>query len=448
MKQTNRAVKKPSSGSGHQDRTSSARSNRIEMHRYPRRLLIFTLIVLLAAFLLAGYNYLFPVILTIDTPVLAYERKSTVDYSVIVKPNAYSDQTVLGMDQVYTRAFTDAVEATFNYEFITGQPASLQYRCQIDAVLQMRDAANPQTVLLSRTFNLLPEQSGQTSQAPLLLKQNVRVNLQDYQAIVDSFAAESGLAVTFDLALVMTVHVGTALAVEDFAISDQPTLVIPMSQPQFQLTRQLPGSQSVRVWRPIRYQLALTPVPFVVYPVAAGISLLILIFLLAMTRSRKKNRFRQQLRRMMHYGRGQLMPIGDKAWEPEWCIAATDFRSMIRTARKLKHPVFCYVDWQAESPAAYFYVYYGENNYCHVFGTPSSSLPARPDLAPLTPITLEQEEPMPAPPSPAASDYASAPPADEPADTIPVLPEMDDSEEIKLTDQQAYNRKFPPGSLF
>ncbi|MGI6327329.1 MAG: hypothetical protein ACOX1U_10400 [Saccharofermentanales bacterium] len=38
------------------------------------------------------------------------------------------------------------------------------------------------------------------------------------------------------------------------------------------------------------------------------------------------------------------MLIADKAWEPEWCVAIADFKSMVRTAKKLKYPIFCYVD--------------------------------------------------------------------------------------------------------
>ncbi len=56
--------------------------------------------------------------------------------------------------------------------------------------------------------------------------------------------------------------------------------------------------------------------------------------------------------------------IGDKAWEPEWCITASNFKTMVKTARRLKHPIFCFVDRESDVPAALFYVYFGENNYC------------------------------------------------------------------------------------
>jgi hypothetical protein len=67
---------------------------------------------------------------------------------------------------------------------------------------------------------------------------------------------------------------------------------------------------------------------------------------------------------MLRMARGRLLMIGDKAWEPEWCITASNFKTMVKTARRLKHPIFCFVDRESDVPAALFYVYFGENNYC------------------------------------------------------------------------------------
>ncbi len=61
------------------------------------------------------------------------------------------------------------------------------------------------------------------------------------------------------------------------------------------------------------------------------------------------------------------MIIGDKAWEPEWCVTASNYKTMIKTAKRLKHPVFCFIDNEGPMPEAYFYVYYGENNYCYTY---------------------------------------------------------------------------------
>jgi hypothetical protein len=112
------------------------------------------------------------------------------------------------------------------------------------------------------------------------------------------------------------------------------------------------------------------------------------------------------------------MIIGDKAWEPEWCVKAADFKSMVRTAKKLKHPIFCYIDRSSPVRSAYFYIYYGENNYCYTFSDDSAAIglsgPADEDMLP----DLMD------------SDQRAQPPEFD--DRIPLLPEADDGPEILL----------------
>ena len=85
---------------------------------------------------------------------------------------------------------------------------------------------------------------------------------------------------------------------------------------------------------------------------------------------------------------------------------------MVRTARKLKHPVFCHVDRQGPFPVAYFYVYYGENNYCLTFqpegvsDTSSDDDFELPENRQLPPIPTLPEMPQ------SVEDPAGEPPAD------------------------------------
>lgn len=87
------------------------------------------------------------------------------------------------------------------------------------------------------------------------------------------------------------------------------------------------------------------------------------------------------------------MMIGDKAWEPEWCITASNFKTMVKTAKRLKHPIFCYIDRDSDVPAALFYVYYGENNYCYTYtGSPDRKWNKQFDHE--TPVTVKSNNNM------------------------------------------------------
>ena len=144
-------------------------------------------------------------------------------------------------------------------------------------------------------------------------------------------------------------------------------MVIPLTPDTFEVREVIPRLGNIRAWRWLPYAIALLPVPFWAYYALDALLLTLLILWLSLTRTRRLDRFDRQLRRMQRLARGRLMLITDKAWEPEWCVTATDYRTLVKTARRLKHPIFCHVDRTGEQPVAYFYVYYGENNYCLTF---------------------------------------------------------------------------------
>lgn len=417
MKQANRTAQAKTTKPGRIGKRAGGRKGRHEINRFLRRFLIFILFVLMISVLFAGYASVYPFVFTLPTPIFDLSRSSNVNYEVQLNPNGFTEQTALGMDQIYLRDFTRAIKIDFQHWIHVGQASSIQYTYRVDALVRAHDAADPSLILLTRQISLLPETAGQISGSDLNLSQGVSVDLNEYEEFIASYQDQTSQAATFDVVVSMSVKAAAALPFGSYVVTDAPGLQIPLDQAQYQLTRILPASLPAISFQPVTYRLVLTDLPFAVYPAMAGACFLLLILLLAATRSRKKNRFNRRLHKMLRRARGRLMIIGDKAWEPQWCVTTTDFKSMVRTAKKLKHPIFCYIDRMSPVPAAYFYIYYGENNYCFTFSDANSS---------------------PAMSIPPASDDLSdfpdfddaAPPADD--DRIPLLPENDDSPEIAL----------------
>ncbi len=378
---------------------------RYSMHRIPRRLLILVLSLLLAISLFSGYSAWRPIAFSYDTNVLRADSSSAIDYLVHLKENSFSKQETLGMDQVYLDDLTRSVEPTFTYRLQIDRPADLAASYQIDAVIRVHDAANPATILLEKPVSVLSAQNEQVQNGQdWQLSRTIQLDMDEYRAMADLFAGQSTIAASYDLAVTLKVQVTAQLATGPVVFTDAPTLFIPVKQPQFQITRQstTPAGGFKPIRQVLRYQFTLKAIPLPFFAGAAALCLLSLVVLLTTTRSRQKDHFKKNLRRMLRQARGRLMLIGDKAWEPEWCIAATDFRAMVRTAKKLKHPIFCYIDRMAAFPVAYFYVYYGENNYCYAYTEHPEALHAKDETK--------------------ADPGASA----EPADAIPVLPETDE----------------------
>lgn len=388
------------------DSRYSARSGpaRLELAWPVRSFLILLLLVLIAAVAVAAWSAFRPVIVTWPVPVVRYNQTADINYVVKLNDSTFLDQSSQGMDLTYMTEYVASINPVFTYLLETNRDTSLSCEYEGFGTLRIRDAVNPAVILFEKKISLSPRKQLTGSGRSLQIEQALQADLTDYQQLIAEFQAESDIQAVYELAVGLDITVLINGIPQAITVRSTPALTLPLALDTFTITRQLPVQENHWVWQAVSYQLVLAPLPLWIHPLAAGSCLTLLVLVLVFTKNRRKRKFNKVLRKMLRAAKGRLMLIGNKAWEPEWCIIVTNYQAMIRTARKLKHPVFCYVDRYSANPIAYFYVYYGENNYCYQYSefpvtTGSSSSadgdrPEGPDLQ-TAPVFSEQEEPIP-----------------------------------------------------
>lgn len=374
------------------------------MNFWARTLLILLLALILAATGLAWYAGTHPVIIRLDRQTLVYDRTAAIDYTVNLKQGTFGDSGSLPMDQVYIRDTVASMDISFAYGLHTDRQAVWDVAYRIDAVVQICDREDPDIVYLQQSLSLLDTRELQGLQN-IAVTETVTIDLAEYETLAAQYNPDPNLPVSYRLQVRLSLNAATGLLGGPYSLSDQLVMYIPLREPSLLIVRELPAADEVAVRQGVDYQLALTPLPFFVYPATAGLTLVLLVLLLLVTRNRHRSRFQRRLKRRLRRLRRTLILIGNKAWEPEWCVRITNFRSLVRTARKLRLPVFCYIERRL--PLAYFYVQIGENNYCYIYS---------PDPG-IDPSQLEMDSEI----QSGASDL------DEEA--IPILPEDDDLDE-------------------
>jgi len=337
------------------------------------RYLVITLLVLgLILSATAQFAAFRPFVITLPTPMFAYRQSTRPTYTVNLMANPYFAEASQPAGRTYLREFAQSVSVRFDSTFRTVLSGDLIIRSRIDAVLRIRDSKDHSIVLLEKTTNLKPSTDTPLRSGHETIGTDAEVALQPYQETAGRFLRETGLAGSAELVVRFTADAVGSRYGQILTDHQESSVMIPLLVDQFRITTDEAAANRLLI-RPVRYRVNPTRVPLFVFPLAIGCFLVLLILFLLLTRSRKADRFRRDVRKMLRYARKQLLLIGDKAWEPEWCITASDFKSLVRTARKLNHPVFCHVHDGPDEQAAYFYVYYGENNYCYTFRGQSDS---------------------------------------------------------------------------
>lgn len=341
---------------------------RHEIARLPRALILFVLILLLAATALATYGYFRPIIVSFPSLSYKYEKQVNAQYQVQNEPSPIMDQTIQGMDMVYLSEYARSVQPVFTYQINADRLAKLTGHYQIVGILRLRSQNDPGLIIYEKQVPLTDKKEINLTSDKLYIEQSAQVSLAEFTTLRNDFEQESELQANYELDVGMEVLL-TAIYKNKTVLSveEKPSLIMPLGNETFTIKKEIPDDRTDNAWVMQRWQLLLTPLPLWIYPVVGGLGILLFVLLLISTKPKRKLHFNKKIRRLQRKAKGRLMLIGDKAWEPEWCIAVTNFKAMIKTARKLKHPIFCYVEDEGENPKAYFYVYYGENNYCYTF---------------------------------------------------------------------------------
>ncbi|MDD2534907.1 MAG: DUF5305 family protein [Eubacteriales bacterium] len=350
------------------------------IHGLKRWLVIFILLLLIGLTSSLAYSFYRPIAILLPTQVYIAERTASIDYQVIQTAQDGASETYLGENQVYISGLTRAIKTDFHYSWLSPTAADLTWSDTVQAALRIREATGEQRILFEEQTPVVPVAVSALSVADYRLDRSAVVELAPYIEKAQAFADQSKIQIVSELVLSLAVKTQADVAGGLITQVDQPELIVPLTSDTFQIQEILPKLGRQRTWRLLPYAVNVLPIPFFIYPAVGAILVSLLILWLVLTRTKRPSQFDRQLRRMQRIARGRLMLISDKAWEPEWCVTASDYQSMVKTARKLKHPIFCYVDRSGETPAAYFYVYYGENNYCLTFrpegvGAPLSALP-------------------------------------------------------------------------
>ena len=194
------------------------------------------------------------------------------------------------------------------------------------------------------------------------------LELDYYKARAEAIAQQFNRPVSFNLIILFNTEYTIGLPAGPETRLGTAQLSLPLDEDFFTISRETaPGEEMEVLRQKITYRVYLQLFPWWVFLVAALLVLIPCLILLLGTRSRPRENFWRGLKKKQRRLRGRLTLIGDKAWDPAWCVQVTDFSSMATAARRLKQPVFCFVDEMSAWPAAYFYVQYGENNYCHIY---------------------------------------------------------------------------------
>lgn len=139
--------------------------------------------------------------------IMNYSSNANVDYKVYLKSNRFYDQKYLGKNKKYVSNLIDYIDIDFNYIFRTSLKADSSYSYSIQAIIGSDYELNGKSAeLWSKSYTLVPTKSlTSNNTSTYTLKENVKINYNQYDALAKKFREEYGVVADTKLTILVNI---------------------------------------------------------------------------------------------------------------------------------------------------------------------------------------------------------------------------------------------------
>lgn len=158
-----------------------------------------------------------------------YSERSGLDYRVYLKPNPYFTETFLGKGRQYIANLIDYVDIDFSYNFNASDFIDYNYRYMIKSDVTVYEKGDASKVLYKKSETLVPEKTlNFVNSNSYMIRENVKIDYDNYNSIVASFKKDYSLALESDLKVTLYVFMNGKYEKIEQPLSSSQTMSLSM----------------------------------------------------------------------------------------------------------------------------------------------------------------------------------------------------------------------------
>lgn len=309
------------------------------------KFILFALLIFFAAisfyFL---YNYYNPK--EVITNRYNYKTEPNVTYKVYLKENEFYEEKYMPSGKQYAADLIDYIDIDFSYLYSGSDLASMNYDYDVEATIvgeyDNTDSETP--VLWTKQYNVLDKQTKNTkSKAGFNIKQNVKVNYDDYNNVVANFREEFKLAILAHLNVKLNINYSGKVDKNGKEItgSDVIELDIPLSRTTVAIDKKIPVSIDKYLDMEIDDENDKAYM-YIGYFVAV-LDLIVLVLFFDKIFSGNKNPYIKKLDKILKdYADITIRIVNGISFEDKELIEITNFNDMLDIEEEFNSPIMVY----------------------------------------------------------------------------------------------------------
>ena len=138
--------------------------------------------------------------------IVKYNEISSIDYKVYLKENSYFDTPYLGEDKVYITSLIDYIDVDFSYNLKLDAPRTGKYIYYIKGIISA-NISNTDKDYWKKTYDLIkPKEIAYKNTDNLSIKENIKVDYQEYNDILLQFKEEYKLSMDGNFKIILYIE--------------------------------------------------------------------------------------------------------------------------------------------------------------------------------------------------------------------------------------------------
>lgn len=279
--------------------------------------------------------------------LLTYNEKSNIDYNVYLKKNNYFKDTFLGKNKQYIASIIDYVDVFFNYSFSSTENIDAKFNYKVVATLSAKHRVDANSVkeVWSNEYVLLEDKVKELKDSNIFeIKENVKINYQDYNNIINDFKKDHMLAVTSDLNVKLLVEVDGKYIPADqvFKSSSKSNLTIPLSEQTINIKMDYKDVNSSKIITNQKVKKFNNRIFFVIGILLTCISLALLLFqgLKILKESKKQTKYIKDLKKILYDYADIIIEVNEPPVLPTKKVSEViSFSELVNAQVEVKSPI-------------------------------------------------------------------------------------------------------------
>ncbi len=323
-------------------------------------------VIPIASILIIVISFLFynefttPRYLETKVKTFTYGSNGNISYKVFLKPNILYTSPSLDEGGIYLTEFVDSVLADFKYDFTSERATDIKGEYEIIAVVEGYQEAKKDyiedkeiaadnseqkeasaKVIWGKEYKLIPETQIDVNDKAFSIVKNISLNYAEYNSFASKVIELSKLNIATRLSVIMNVNLqaNTDKGLIEDKVSQ--SIIIPLGTSSFNIIKnealEKPGAiEEVR-----KVQLPMNRMLLIAYGAAAGVSIIILAFLIFFTKTKPgisehtkilNNIFKK-------YGNRLVALNSSSTCESDLCRMVRSIEDLVRIAEEIQKPV-------------------------------------------------------------------------------------------------------------